>query len=577
MWQTIERFIPDLASSIRRFPLAVIAAVGLCLYLNIWQIGHGAPENRNIILAACAAFVAAGAGHLVAEGRGSRLPVWALVFGFCAAALVYFEPWFHSSSLFLFGGLLPLLMISPFLYHGANQGAVWLFNLRLGLAILLALVVALVFGLGLTAVFASLDFLFGANLGGDLYERVWILATTLVGPLYGLSLIPNNLKEEIDLSAHQGSLMERGVSVLVNYVMVPLAVVYALILHAYALKILAVGELPKGQIGTIVSLFALGGTATWLVGWPWRETGTKLLRVFMRSWFWLLPVPAILLSLAIWRRVSDYGVTPDRYGIALVAVWTALVFVYLVLRRNHADMRVILGSAAVLLLVGSFGPQGAYGTSGASQFARLKGFLEAKGVLRDGKLITALPVLSQDDRTMGYSMLAAVNEVGAGDRMKVWFAENEFAKIMQGSTNDRWVLTSNLAPLLGLDVNYQNPDEFNFSTQLGIDQTWAGKTRIVGPFGLYSYAKGRDITKSEITARFDDTAIQVNVAGQLTAITLAEFATRVKAAMQLDSTRENMLVLDIAPHISLLINQPSGTAGAQATLGNANFWVVQHE
>ena len=98
----------------------------------------------------------------------------------------------------------------------------------------------------------------------------------------------------------------------------------------------------------MVSIFAIGGTAAWLVAWPWREQGTRLLRLFMRGWFFLLIVPAILLGLAIWQRLTDYGVTPDRYGIALVAVWVAALVVYLAIRRNRADMRAILGAVGVL-------------------------------------------------------------------------------------------------------------------------------------------------------------------------------------------------------------------------------------
>jgi hypothetical protein len=85
----------------------------------------------------------------------------------------------------------------------------------------------------------------------------------------------------------------------------------------------------------MVTIFALGGTGAWLIAWPWRERGTRLLRWFMGGWFWLCIVPAILLTIAVWRRVSDYGVTPDRYGIALVAVWIAALAAYLAFRRNR--------------------------------------------------------------------------------------------------------------------------------------------------------------------------------------------------------------------------------------------------
>ena len=578
----VERLIPDLFTTVLRFPVAVFAAVALCIYVNMYVVGDSSSEHWQVVMAGIAVFIAGGAGHLMAEGRASRLPVLAVLLGIAAGGLIYFNRFFHSSELFLFGGLLPLLMIAPFMLGGVKQGAVWLFNLRLGLAIILALIVGLVFGGGLTAVLAGLDFLLGVKLDHNIYERAWVLAMTLVGPVYGLSLVPRNLTDEVDLSAHQGSLIERGVSVLVNYVMVPLALVYALILHAYAIKILAIGELPKGKIGTIVSLFALGGTATWLLGWPWRETGTKLLRWFMRGWFWLLPVPATLLSLAIWRRVADYGVTPDRYGIALVAVWTALVFVYLVLRQNRADMRVILGAASALLLLGSFGPQGAYSTTGVSQFARLKSFLEAKEVLKDGKVVASVPKLVQDDYATVDTIVYALSKVSQLNRLSDWFDYQRIANIHLDEVGfspayqvtglltgrDRTDQTVTLTPTPA------NTDDFYFMARKPIDRSWGLKSRFIGPLDLW----GNNFP-SGVSIRIAATKLILTI-DQVERNTDLETLLRrlkVEATTNFDQSKVDPVVAEFDPHTSIIINQANGQSGSNLSLSNMSFWVVVHE
>ncbi|MDE2447068.1 MAG: DUF4153 domain-containing protein, partial [Alphaproteobacteria bacterium] len=380
----LQNLLPDLRDVLVRFSIAVLAALLTCLYLV--NISSDMFSGGSVyLLTGSAAFLAAGAGHLLAEGRGTSRGVniaIALVFAAAAGALEYDYDVFHTSALFLFAALVLGLMVAPFLRHGVEQGAVWLFSLRLGMAALLALIVGLVFAGGISAIMAGLDFLLGFHIDNQIYQKVWTIAVTFVGPVYGLSLVPRDLDAVINIEAHRGDLLERGVSVLVNYVMVPLAVIYALILHAYAAKTAFLGSLPKGEIGLIVSLFAVGGTATWLIGWPWREKGTALLKLFMRGWFWLLPIPVLLLLMAIWRRLSDYGVTPDRYGIALVAVWAVLVFGYLVWWRNRADLRAIIASAAALFLFASFGPQGANGLTASSQFGRLQALLERLGVLK---------------------------------------------------------------------------------------------------------------------------------------------------------------------------------------------------
>jgi hypothetical protein len=574
MTARLTHMLPDLLETLKRFPIAILAAVGVFLYVNVFVVGHSPGQLYFEILAGAAAFFAAGAGHLIGEGRGEKSLILAPVLGLLAFLLIYFQQVFHTSELFLFGGLLPLLMIAPFMRRGVGQGAVWLFNLRLALAMALALIVGLVFGLGLSAVLAGLNYLLGIEVPDELYQRVWALAVTVIGPVYGLSLVPQNLTEEINLTAHQGSLMERGVSVLVNYVLVPLALIYAAILHAYAAKILVIGELPKGQIGIIVSLFALGGTATWLIGWPWRETGTKLLQLFMRGWFWLLPIPAALLSLAIWRRVSDYGVTPDRYGIALVAVWTALVFVYLVLRRNRADMRVILGGAAVLLIIGSFGPQGAYGTTGSSQITRLKSFLEAKGILKGGTVEVQTQRLADADRITGDSILTTLREVNQLDRLKPWFGAA--LKSVETESADSWVLLSAMQQKLGVDAAYVSSDNINFSAHQPIDRTWSGKSRIVGPFRIFS-SDPKATIGSGVEISFDDKQFQVKIDGRVSSIAIPALMSALKAGLSADFSKTPEIVVELDSRVALVVDEGSGETGEHAILHILDFWVVAHE
>jgi hypothetical protein len=573
----LDRLVPDLFETLRRFPVAVLAALGLCIYMNIYVVRHNNVQQWNIVLAFIAAFMAGGAGHLFAEGlRFSRVRglAIALIAGLAAAALMYYNVALHASELFLFGGLGLLLMIAPFFDRSVGQGAVWLFNLRLGLAIILAILVGVVFGAGLSAVLAGLDFLLGIKIDSELYERVWVLATTVVGPIYGLSLMPRNLTEEINLTAHQGSLMERGVSVLVNYVMVPLALIYALILHAYAIKIIVNGSLPKGQIGLIVSLFAIGGTATWLVGWPWRETGTKLLRLFMRAWFWLLPVPAVLLAIAIWRRVSDYGVTPDRYAIAIVAVWTALVFAYLVLRRNRADMRMILGGAAVLLLVGSFGPQGAYGTTGASQFARLKSFLEAKGVLKDGKVVAVVPKLLEKDIATGNSILQSLQAIKGLQRLQPLVGEN-FKISISNSDPFGWSQYNEIVTRFGLGGMQQSLDAVSFNAQLPLDQKWFGSTRLIGPMTVSN--QNLKAVISGVSAILDETHLRLQIDGNDHVIATPVLMDALKRSIPSDASKTPTVSVAVDANVSLLVSSAFGNAGAGAKVTDLTFWIVQHE
>jgi Domain of unknown function (DUF4153) len=573
----MERFLPDATQVLRRFPVAVLAAVMLCAYL-LYHLGPLFFEGSVFQTTLTAAFFAGGAGHLFAEGcKVSHVVNVAIAAacGFFAASLFHFGGWFHAAPLFFFGGIVLALMIAPFLHPDVKQGTVWLFNVRLALAFGLAIVIGTVFGLGFSAVVEGLNFLFNAGFGRQAHERIWTVATLSVGPLYGLSLVPKDIEEEINLAAHQGSLLERGVSMLVNYVMVPLALVYALILHAYAAKIAFLQSLPKGEIGLIVSLFAVGGTVTWLIGWPWREKGTVLLRWFMRGWFWLLPVPAVLLAIAIWRRVTDYGVTPDRYGIALVAVWTAFVFAYLVWRRNRADMRMILGAAAVLLLGGSFGPQGAFSTTSLSQVARLQMVLEESGVLKDGKVVSPLPTLKLEAQTEARSIVTTITSVNGLERIAHWYDKPPVLAVT--ADKNWWSVANDVALSLGVGGDsVPSSASFGFEAIVPVEVAWKGKTRIAGPFSLRA---GLSSTTADKAFGFEmkDHRFKITVDGQVHDVNISDIAAAAERQSAQKWDEKTQLVVDVNSHVSLMIKEVYGQTAPQPNVHSIVFWIVNHE
>lgn len=574
----LHRLVPDLSASLARFPVPALISVLLFVYGNLDAAGivsNGLVSDNQVYLGGAAAFMAAGAAHYFAQSRGlSRLTelLLALAAALIAGALAYWDVYFRSSHLFLFAGLLPLLMIAGFLRPGAKQGALWLFNLRLGLAVLLAVIVGLIFGGGLSAIIASLKFLFNADLPTYSYEHVWVTAMTLVAPLYGLSLMPVELNEEVALTGGRDTLIERGVSVLVNYVMVPIAVVYTLILHAYAVKILLDGALPKGQIALMVSIFAVGGTATWLIAWPWRETGTVVLRFFMRYWFWFTIVPVVLLAVAIQERISTYGVTPDRYGIALIAVWLALVTLYLAIRRNRADMRALLGSFAILVLLGSAGPWGANNLSIESQFGRLVGYFTTEKLLTpDGKIVDQPPALSPDGKREIGNILWSLNSLGGLDKLRPFFAgrkDDPFA-----GAQSKWDAMTNVRKLLGVDIYTPEPDQVNFGADMPFAQDITGQGRLVGPIQVRMNAGE---TPQPIWAKTDGQMLEITVGDRKWSLPVKPILEKVKAATATPEAQRlrQPVLYEAEPGLTLVIINAQGTLDGKPGYLNLGFWLI---
>jgi hypothetical protein len=492
-----------------------------------------------------------------------------------AGALAYWDTDLRTSHLFLFAGIVPILMISGFLRADAKQGALWLFNLRLGLAVLLAIVVGLIFAGGVSAIIESLNFLFNVDIPWRAHEHVWAAAAALIGPLYGLALAPTQLDEEVTLADRRDTLIERGVSVLVNYVLVPIAVIYTVILHAYAVKILVNRVLPEGQIGIIVTIFALGGTGTWLIAWPWRETGTWLLRFFMRFWFWFTIVPVILLAMASWERIATYGVTPDRYGIVIIAIWLAIVTLYLAIRRNRADMRVLLGSFAILVLIGSAGPEGAINVSIASQFGRLMGYLESEKLLMpDGKVVAQIPALTDEGKREIDTLVGTLQYLGGLDRIKPLFAGRKDDPFAGDATG--WDAYSKIRTVLTLDQWAPAADQVYFGAGMPIAQDIAGQGRLVGPFQVYSNtAVAQD---PDMWAKSAGDNLEISIGERKWSVPVRTLLEHIKAELakldKIPAYQQRPIIYDVEPGMRLVIIQTQGTLNDKQAYLSMGFWVI---
>lgn len=568
----LDRLIPDLAATLIRFPVPAAIAAAACLILNIAKIRFDNEAWQIVVTAACA-FLAAGAAHLFGEGRQfgmARSAGLALAAGALAGAAAYFPGAFDSNVLFLFAGLVPALMVAAYLHRGASQEALWLFNLRLGMAALLAAVVGLVFAAGLSSIVAALNTLFGIDYG-RMHEHIWLTALTLIGPVYGLALMPRDLKQGIVIGDHRGALLERGISVLMNFIAVPVVIVYALILHAYAVMIAIAGELPKGQIATMVSIFAVGGTAAWLVAWPWREEGTRLLRLFMRGWFFLLIVPAALLAAAIARRLSDYGVTPERYGIVLVAVWVAALALYLAIRRNRADMRAILGAAAAVLLVGAAGPWGANGMTITSQVSRLAALLETYGVLKDGTVTAPGKLLSAEVTSQGYSIVDTLHDARGLERLRPWFGER--AGTIFAAEEPDWQTAQLINEALGFSSPTMSPDYVSLAVNAAAVFDVPAGGAVLGPFqGLQEYGPAAE---NPMTASFGPAVLTIRLEKDVYRVPQRDLLQRAKAALAANPDRQEPLRWEIAAGVTLVIDQIYGNINASPPLGSIRFWIIR--
>jgi hypothetical protein len=383
----LRRRLPDLSAAISRFPLAVALAAAFTAYKLYLDAGVADFEAR-LLLWLAASFLWVVIVDFYAESRGRAFHARALlwVLGMAVLALLFWldqDIWLSAGM--LLASLALMVGLSGHLGRRETNATFWLFNHRLWLAALLGLTAAILLGAGLFAIHETLKFLFGIEFPRDVPTYIWTISLGFVAPVSALAFAPRSFTDPIT-PREEGEFTLRAVSALVKFVLVPLLLVYTAILYAYAIKIALAWELPKGTLGAMVTAYLLVGAATLLLGYPSRESGGVLVRFFWRYWMWLAALPVLLLFIAVFRRIGDYGMTQSRYLVVLVGIWALILAGLRIWRGRNLDLRLVPGVLAGLLLAGSFGPGGAIGLSVISQKAELGRLLTQRGILADGKL-----------------------------------------------------------------------------------------------------------------------------------------------------------------------------------------------
>jgi hypothetical protein len=383
-----QRRLPDVSAAIARFPLAV----ALAALLTVYKLYHGAMIGEVQLrvmawLIASFIWVVGVTFHAESRRRSAQARTLLWLIGMAALGLIiWLDTAIWLSVALLVAALALALTLAGHLGRGETNDTVWLFNHRLWLGALLAGAGAGLLAAGLVAIHETIKLLFGLTIAQNAPEYIVTVSLGFVAPVSFLAFAPRSFTDTITERESQDFTM-RAAAALVKFVAVPLLLVYTAILYAYAAKIALAWELPQGTLGAMVVGYLFAGAATLLLGYPTRESGGLLVRLFWRYWVWLAALPVALLFIAVWRRIADYGLTEQRYLMVLIGVWALILAAFRIVQGARFDLRLMPGVLALLLLAASFGPGGAIGLSVLSQKAELASILSAKGMLVEGKIV----------------------------------------------------------------------------------------------------------------------------------------------------------------------------------------------
>jgi hypothetical protein len=468
---SIEQIAVEYSRTFRRFPLVLIGAM-LGTVAAITLVEHeGTLESSiyyKILLSTILALPLLTAVKLASEkeglsaGRAWMAQLFAAVLLAAYAVAVPADlpraPLFNLFRFFAFGiGCCLLLSFLPFRKKGQINGF-WHFNQINVFRIMLAGAFAVVLFAGLGLALAALNNLFGMNIPERRYFELWILILGLFAVPFTLAGIPESLTALDSMTDYP-----RSLKVLGQYVLFPLVLVYFVILYAYIAKIIFTWSWPQGWVGRLILGFSAAGILALFVLDPIREKIETAWIKKVSRWYYLILLPLIVvLFLALWRRISEYGLTEDRYLGLAIGVWLTLIAGYFLFSRSKS-IKMIPASLCAFAFLISIGPWGMFSVSEQSQIQRLKEMLAADSILVNGMVQKAPSTVSNEHEVQISAILSYLHQVHGYSAIQPWFSET--LRIDTAGARNWFKEPEYVAELMGVDFNpYEAPGrDKNFS------------------------------------------------------------------------------------------------------------------
>lgn len=464
---------------VRRFPLVVlVAALKAAMLYTLVESPPQSPDEPLYIRLTLMLFLALPlflSLHLVAERRQWSLTAMAGgTLGVMALLGVYFftiSPDPIQRDYYRFGMFLAcahlLVSFAPFVGYDEPNGF-WQFNKTMLLQFLTATLYAGTLYIGIVIAVETVRFLFDVTYPIKIELDLFVWIGGFFHTLFFLNGFPANLET---LEAQKG--YSAGVKLFTQYVLLPLEVVYLLILYVYTAKILIQWQLPQGGVAYLVMAFSVAGIFALLLLYPIRDSAEeRWIRIFTKRFHLALFPLIVLLGVAIFRRISEYGVTENRYLVASLAVWLTGITLYFLISKKD-DIRWIPLSLCVASFLLAVGPWSIFSYSRQNQAERFEAILKKNKLLdNNGKLTGKARVPTEDyDRLVsGIRYFRNRNEIGTlrpyfssvpegGDRLAVaGVMEKQLNEAVQVKTsqsgqteNVRYALAG-AESLYGLDI-----------------------------------------------------------------------------------------------------------------------------
>ena len=493
-WPTLAEVVPVARRSAARFPLVLLAAA-VTTVAAVILVGKPSGELSWTRLAVAGSlglpllFAVTTLVETRAWSAAKAVAAFGVALGLLGAIAYAWADWTDYARTLRYG-----LFSSAFHFAAAflcftrrdAPNAFWQYNRVLFLRVLTAALYVVVLFAGLAAALGAINVLFKANISGDTFGRLFIIDALMFGTWFLVGGIPEPL----------ASLDERtdypdGLRRFAQYVLLPLVAVYLLILTTYLGKVLFTREWPSGWIGYLVSFVTITGILAWLLVRPLEDRAPYTwVKGYTRGFFLALLPSIVMLWMALYKRVDQYGLTERRVIALAGAFWLSGIALYYIGTRSR-NIKLIPMTLCALILLLSAGPVSAFSLSRRDQMGRLARVLQRNGLLQDGRLVRTTRAVSDTDAIAISESVWYLQRAHGTQVLNAWLSDSARAALARGDTvTERWRLVDREAELLvtSLGVPFRRQAGRPVLTRLGkdgeaFDYNGAG----AGPFAVGGY------------------------------------------------------------------------------------------
>jgi hypothetical protein len=396
---SLRRITAGIVSAIANYPLVIIMAVALgsqCIgLLNYeetdlfdealpWMLAQGmgislffalhtVSRYRKLSRAVSGGILALGIGvlyligyhfdYMMSMAREETMVLEVIGYALASHLLVAFLPFFRKNTL----------------------NGFWQYNKSLFLRAFTTILYTGVLFAGLSGAIAAIQELFDVEFTAKIFAYLWFVMAFPVSALIFCAGVPK--AEDID-ALDSSSDLPSGLRLFVQFVLLPLVVVYLCILYAYMGKIILSWTLPQGWVTILIMVFSVVGMLAMLLVHPFQQlTEHAWIKVITKNYYRSLLPLLVLQYVAIFTRISDYGFTSARWAVVAITAWLTFITVYKVFfkGKNIILIPYTLCAVAILFLIGPLSHKSISVWSQTAKINRLVktlNLIDAKGKLK---------------------------------------------------------------------------------------------------------------------------------------------------------------------------------------------------